>query len=144
MQALDQILIRNLKHCWGEDFSVLEHASNLYTVGERLNIQFLKQGSFIRLHFLPFLDNSLVRNNLNETFDDFGADTNSLEETSLGRIKPCATSRDPHIIGSQKTSTSGSFDSAFLDYFGYFCNWALAEDKPNIKLALLDERHDAF
>ena len=102
------------------------------TVGEGRDVQQVKEGGLGGSDLVATLNELEVGHNFNGTTGNLGGDTESLEERGLTGLHTSVTGRDPDVVGSDGTGTSGSSDTVGQDLVLDGGKVTVGEDETNV------------
>ena len=131
-EGAQELLIGDVKNIGAEALTVLVDLGDGHTVGERRDVQQVKEGSLGGTDLVASLNELEVGDNLNGTTGNLGGDTESLEEGGLTGFHTSVTTGDPDIIGGDGTGTSGSSDTVGKDLLLGALEVTVGEDETNV------------
>ena len=138
-ETVEELLVRDVKDIGGEDVALVKDLNDSHTVGERRDVQHVKQGSLRRANTGTRSDDLDIGHDFNGTTSDLGQDTEGLEEGRLAGLHASVAGGDSDILGRKSTSTSRRSDLVRSDDVADFLKVARGEDETNVALDVREE-----
>lgn len=129
----------NVKDGWWEDGTVVVDLDDGHTVGERRDVQHVKQGGLGSTDLVTGLDDLDIVDNFNGTSGNLGWDTESLEERGLSRFHTGVTGRNVDIDGSESTGLGGGSNDVGDDDLSDVLEVTGGEDESDVSLDVGEE-----
>lgn len=133
-EAVEELLLRDVKDGRGEDVAVIEDLDNTHTVGERRDVEQVQERSLGGTNTSTGGDDLDVGNDFNRTTSDLSGDTEGLEEGGLARLHTGVASRNGDVQRREGTSTGGGGDLVGGDEVTDLLEVAGGEDESNVAL----------
>lgn len=138
-ESIEQSLLLNVEDLGSEDGTVVVDLGDGHTVGERRDVQHVKQSSFGRSDSSTGLDDLNIVDDFDGTSSNLGGDTKSLEERGLSWLHTGVTTWDVDVGGGESTSSGGSSDLVGDDDFSDILQVTGGEDKSDVSLDVWEE-----
>ena len=138
-ESLEELLLTNVEDGSWEGVAVVVDLGDGHSVGERRDVQHVKEGGLRGSDLGAGLNELEVSGNLNGTTGNLGWDTKGLEERGLSWLHSGVTGWDVDIIWGDGTSTGWGGDLVGQDNIADGLQVTVGEDETNVALDVSEE-----
>lgn len=138
-ESLEELLLTNVEDGGWEGVAVVVDLGDGHSVGERRDVQHVKEGGLRGSDLGTGLNELEVSGNLNGTTGNLGWDTKGLEERGLSWLHSGVTGWDVDIIWGDGTSTGWGGDLVGQDNIADGLQVTVGEDEANVALDVSEE-----
>lgn len=133
-EGAEELLLTNVEDGGREGVALVVNLLDTQTVGEGRDVEHVQQGSLGGADLGASLNELEIGRDFNGTTGNLGGDTESLEERGLAGFHTSVASRNPHIGGSDGTSTSGGGDLVVENLVTDGLQVGVGEDETDVTL----------
>ena len=133
-EGLEELGLLDVKHIAGEGLTVVVDLLNSHTVGERRDVEQVKEGGLGGSDLGAGLNELEVGGDLNGTTGNLGGDTKSLEERGLAGLHASVSGGDVDITGGDGTGTGRGGDTVVKDEVTGLLEVGVGENETDVAL----------